>query len=110
MARGERLYVLGIDPRRNRVTVGDRQALAAPGLVGRDLHWIGSPSSGDERQVTVRIRSRHPGIGAVVRQRAGGRVEVEFAEPQLGVTPGQAAVFYDGSRVVGGCWIDGPLP
>jgi tRNA-specific 2-thiouridylase len=36
-------------------------------------------------------------------------VEVDFAEPQRGVTPGQAAVFYQGTRVLGGCWITGRL-
>jgi len=44
-----------------------------------------------------------------VRPRDGGRVEVDFAEPQRGVAPGQAAVFYAGTRVLGGCWIKGRL-
>jgi len=57
----------------------------------------------------VKIRSRHPGVPALVRSRAGGEVEVDFAEPQRGVAPGQAAVFYAGTRVLGGCWIKGRL-
>jgi tRNA-specific 2-thiouridylase len=42
---------------------------------------------------------------ASIRCLEEGEVEVEFAEPQVGVTPGQAAVFYHDSRVLGGCWI-----
>jgi len=60
-------------------------------------------------EATVRIRSRHPGVRSEVRATGGARVEIEFAEPQRGVTPGQAAVFYDGSRVLGGCWIETAL-
>ncbi|HSM49841.1 MAG TPA: aminomethyltransferase beta-barrel domain-containing protein, partial [Thermoanaerobaculia bacterium] len=62
-----------------------------------------------EVEATVRIRSRHPGVLARVRALPGGRAEVEFAAPQRGVAPGQAAVFYSGSRLLGGCWISSPL-
>jgi len=75
------------------------------------LHWIGpQPPLGSrgEIEATVRIRSRHPGVAARVRPLADGGVEVRFAEPQRGVAPGQAAVFYRGTRVLGGCWITGP--
>ena len=103
----ERLYVLGIEPRRNRVVVGAAERLGRRGLTGRGPHWIGPPPDGPI-EATVRIRSRHPGVPSRIRAVGGDRVEVEFAEPQRGVTPGQAAVFYDGSRVLGGCWIDAP--
>jgi tRNA-uridine 2-sulfurtransferase len=53
----------------------------------------------------VRIRSRHPGVEATVRPLGQGQVEVLFDQPQRGVAPGQAAVLYRGSRVLGGCWI-----
>ena len=56
--------------------------------------------------VEVKSRARHAGVAARVRELPGGRAEVEFAEPQRGVAPGQAAVFYRGTRVLGGCWID----
>jgi tRNA-uridine 2-sulfurtransferase len=100
------LYVLQIDPDHNRVVVGDDQDLMAPGLRGDRLHWIGPPPEGDIH-ATVKIRSRHPGVAARIRPQGEGRVEIDFAHPQRGVTPGQAAVFYQGSRVVGGCWIEG---
>ena len=102
------LYVLRIDPERNRVVVGGEEELMAPGLRGERLHWIGPERTG-EVEATVRIRSRHPGVPARIRPLGEGRAEVEFAAPQRGVTPGQAAVFYQGTRVLGGCWIEGRL-
>jgi len=111
-AGGGRLYVLAIDADANRVTVGSAEELARPAFTGRGLHWINpeldlaaadAATAGVE--ATVKIRSRHPGVAARVRPLAGGRCEVEFSDPQHGVAPGQAAVFYRGSRVLGGCWI-----
>ncbi|MEE8138628.1 MAG: tRNA 2-thiouridine(34) synthase MnmA [Thermoanaerobaculia bacterium] len=104
IAAGERLYVLRVEPRENRVVIGDERALLAPGLVGERLHWIG-PDPGREVEATVRIRSRHPGVPSRIRPLGGGLAEVEFSTPQPAVAPGQAAVFYQGSRVLGGCWI-----
>ncbi|HEY0782464.1 MAG TPA: tRNA 2-thiouridine(34) synthase MnmA [Thermoanaerobaculia bacterium] len=100
------LYVLAIEPLAQRVVVGPAERLLASGLRGERLHWIG-PAPDGEVEATVRIRSRHPGVRSVVRPQGGGRVEIEFAAPQRGITPGQAAVFYDGTRVLGGCWIEG---
>ncbi len=99
-----RLYVLQVVPEENAVVVGAEADLMAPGLAGERLHWIGPPPA-DAVEATVKIRSRHAGVPALVRPRPEGRVEVDFAEPQRGVAPGQAAVFYQGSRVLGGCWI-----
>ncbi|HEY6322356.1 MAG TPA: aminomethyltransferase beta-barrel domain-containing protein, partial [Thermoanaerobaculia bacterium] len=114
------LYVLAILPEENRVVVGEERELLAPGLLGERLHWIGPepPAPGGVIEATVRIRSRHPGVAARIYPRpaagpahpeAGREVEVELAVPQRGVTPGQAAVFYRGTRVLGGCWIRGRL-
>jgi tRNA-specific 2-thiouridylase len=114
------LYVLAILPEENRVVVGEERELLAPGLLGERLHWIGPepPAPGGVIEATVRIRSRHPGVAARIyprpaagpaRPEVGREVEVEFAVPQRGVTPGQAAVFYRGTRVLGGCWIRGRL-
>jgi tRNA-specific 2-thiouridylase len=54
----------------------------------------------------VQIRHRHPASPATVSAGDAGRVEVIFDEPQIAITPGQAAVFYDGDVVMGGGWID----
>jgi tRNA-specific 2-thiouridylase len=113
VAAGRRRYVLEIDAGANRVTVGGEDELAVPGLRGERLHWINPDldlaDGATEVEATVKIRSRHPGVPAVVRPLPGARAEVEFATPQRGVAPGQAAVFYQGTRVLGGCWIEGPL-
>lgn len=108
LSAGERRYVLKVLPERNEVVVGDGEQLLASGLLGSRVHWIG-PSPKGPIEATVRIRSRHPGVRAEVRPGTGSRVEVEFSVPQQSVTPGQAAVFYQGSRVLGGCWIESSL-
>jgi tRNA-uridine 2-sulfurtransferase len=110
IAAPEKLYVLGVEPAANRVVVGTEQELLAPGLSGERLHWIGDPgafSSPDGTvQATVKIRSRHPGVESTIRPLPNGRAEIHFDQPQKGVAPGQAAVFYRGTRVLGGCWIE----
>lgn len=108
VSAASRRYVLAVLPEENRVVVGGEEALLARGLRGERLSWIGPPPLG-EVEVTVRIRSRHEGVRARVRPLAGGEAEVELAEPQRAVAPGQAAVFYDGTRVLGGCWIAAAL-
>jgi len=108
VSSSKRLYVLEVLPESNEVVVGDEDDLLAPGLAGERLHWIG-PAPAGPVEATVKIRSRHAGVPSLVRPQADGRVEIDFAEPQRGVAPGQAAVFYDGARVLGGCWIEGRL-
>lgn len=110
---GARLYVLAVDPANNRVTAGGAAELASSGLVGRGLHWINpdldlaaADAASRGVEATVKLRSRHPGVEALVRPLPDGACEVEFAAPQAAVAPGQAAVFYRGSRVLGGCWIE----
>jgi tRNA-specific 2-thiouridylase len=105
VAGGERLYVLQVDTARNRLTVGSEDELLAPGLRGARLHWIAGDAP-REVEATVRIRARHAGVRARIEDLGGGRCAVEFESPQRGVAPGQAAVFYDGERVLGGCWIE----
>jgi tRNA-specific 2-thiouridylase len=108
IAASERLYVLGIEPEANRVTVGPEGELFARGLEAERTHWIG-PAPESEVEAEVRIRSRHAGVRSRIRPRQDGTVTVEFECEQFGVTPGQAAVFYDGSRVLGGSWITAAL-
>jgi tRNA-specific 2-thiouridylase len=57
----------------------------------------------------AKIRYRHTAAAATVTALAGGGARVDFAEPQSAITPGQAVVFYDGSRVLGGGWIEEAL-
>ncbi len=100
------LYVLRLEPEAKRVVVGPKQALARDRLTVSEVNWLDAgalPEKGIETQ--VKIRSASTPASAIVRSLPGGRAEVAFAEPQFGVAPGQACVFYDGTRVLGGGWI-----
>jgi tRNA-specific 2-thiouridylase len=99
------LYVLQIDPASNRVTVGGGAAATSPILRARDVNWISIPGLEGDMRVRVKIRHRHEPAWATLRSAGNNKVEAEFDEPQRAVTPGQAAVFYDGDEVVGGGWI-----
>ena len=93
----EPLYVIRIEPESRQLVVGPRSALAVGRMQVEELSWIGE----GQREVNVKVRSLAPPVRAVIED--GGWVR--FATPEYGVAPGQAAVFYDGSRVLGGGWI-----
>jgi tRNA-uridine 2-sulfurtransferase len=100
------LYVLAIRPVDNTVVVGPRDALERTTLTASQVNWIACAPPETPLQVTVQIRHRHAPAAARVRALDEGRASVTFDTPQLAVTPGQAAVFYDGDIVVGGGFID----
>jgi tRNA-specific 2-thiouridylase len=92
----EPLYVVRIEPERQRLVVGPRRALAVESLSVAGLNWIGE----GQREVTVKVRSLAAPVAAMI-----DGDEVRFSRPEYGVAPGQAAVVYDGSRLLGGGWI-----
>jgi len=96
----EPLYVVELRPEENAVVVGPEAALYRRALLVRQLHWT-SGFPGAEFSCQVKIRYRSPAVPARVRV-DGDAAQVEFAAPQRAVTPGQAAVFYDGEVVLGG--------
>ncbi|MEW5762401.1 MAG: tRNA 2-thiouridine(34) synthase MnmA [Bacillota bacterium] len=102
IAAGEPLYVVALDPVRNAVVVGPERALYREALVAGELNWIAFDALQAPLQVQARIRYRHREAPATVAPRDEGRVLVRFFTPQRAITPGQAAVFYDGDLVVGG--------
>lgn len=105
LAWSEPLYVVGIDAARRQVLVGEKEHLAVSELSLQEVNWaIEEPSQ--PLRTTCRIRYRHHEVPAVVTPLGEGRARVLFDAPQNGVTPGQAAVFYDADRVVGGGWIE----
>jgi tRNA-uridine 2-sulfurtransferase len=106
VATGERLYVVKLEPARNRVVVGPRSALGCARAALREVNWLGEtpPAAGIDLQ--VKHRAREPAVAARLLPGEDGRAEVAFALPQAGVAPGQACVFYDGTRVLGGGWIE----
>jgi tRNA-specific 2-thiouridylase len=104
-----RLYVLKIDADSGDVTVGPRSALDRTTFTASQVNWIGRDPAAGWISATAQIRHRHRPASGRVRALDEGRAEFEFDQPQPAVTPGQAAVFYDGDVVLGGGWIDGNL-
>jgi tRNA-specific 2-thiouridylase len=100
------LYVLRIDADSGQVTVGSREALERRSLTASQVNWTCGDVPNDWRAVTAQIRHRHRPASGRVRALPDGRAAFECDEPLSAVTPGQAAVFYDGDVVVGGGWID----
>jgi tRNA-specific 2-thiouridylase len=98
-------YVLRIVPEQNAVVIGGGERLLRSRLFARSAAWLEAPP-GEPFEAEVRIRYRHAPARARVRAEGGG-FDVEFAEPQRAVAPGQAAVVYRGERVLGGGFIDG---
>lgn len=100
------LYVVRLDPATRRVVVGPREALAVASASLSDLNWIGPPLGAQGCDVMVKVRS----AAAAVAAHIDGRGHVHFASPEYGVAPGQAAVAYDGDRLLGGGWIAATQP
>jgi tRNA-specific 2-thiouridylase len=101
----EPLYVVEVDANQNRVVVGSADDLLKHEMTVERLNWISIPTLTEPIDVTVKIRSRAEEAAARLSPNPDGSVQVRFAEAQRAVTPGQAAVFYDGDIVVGGGWI-----
>lgn len=104
VATGSPLYVIQVAPDKNQVVVGGEEELYTRTMRVRELNWIAIPELRDRLRVSAKIRHKHQPAPATLEPR-GDEVLVTFDEPQRAVTPGQAAVFYDGDIVVGGGWI-----
>jgi len=97
-------YVVRVDAETNTVVVGDKDELLADSLTADRVNWIaGKPPA--RARIQARIRSRHDLAPAEISFIEPGKAQVEFDEPQMSVTSGQAVVFYDGEEVLGGGWI-----
>jgi tRNA-specific 2-thiouridylase len=98
----EPLFVLKVDAATRRVTVGPREALKTSRILLKDVNWLADPA--EAAHCVVKVRSMRAAVPARVTATAAG-AEVELMEPEEGVAPGQACVFYLESRVLGGGWI-----
>jgi tRNA-specific 2-thiouridylase len=99
VATGERLYVLRLEPQRNTAVVGTRQEVSARRYALRDVRFTADPP-GSRFASQVVLRYRGPAISCAV-ELGGSEARLELAEPAL-VSPGQAAVWYEGDEVIGG--------
>lgn len=101
-------YVVRIDASSNRVIVGPKEALARDVVYVKDINLLGlGAESGNGIPISVKLRSVSQAYPATLFLLAEGTARIQLQTPQYGVSAGQAAVFYDGSRVVGGGWITG---
>lgn len=106
-ALGTPHYVAAIDADSGDVTLVPRDGLQRRTMFVSGVHWlVDAPADGREVRATVKVRARHRPVGAVITA-GGDAARVAFDEPVDAITPGQAAVFYDSTRVLGGAWIDG---
>lgn len=110
IAAPEPLYVIGIDAGRDQILVGPEERLHSSRLIARNPNWIAIDTLNKPIRVTAKIRSRAAEAAATLLPLADGRVRVEFDEPLRAITPGQAVVFYQQDRVLGGGWIDRDNP
>lgn len=105
VATGSPLYVIQIKGDARQVVVGGSEDLYAKTLRAGKVNLISVEELTGPKRVSVKIRHRHEPAAATIEQAAGNEILVTFDEPQRAVTPGQAAVFYEGEVVVGGGWI-----
>ena len=104
-ATGRATYVVEIDRAANRLIVGEDAALHSTTCEVRNVNWIAFAAPPETIEARVRIRHRHEAAEAIIEPASHEIARITFREPQRAITPGQAAVFYSGERVLGGGWI-----
>jgi tRNA-uridine 2-sulfurtransferase len=105
VATGTPLYVIQIKGDSRQVVVGAQEELYSRTLRAHRLNWISVDELREPMRVSIKIRHRHQGAAAVIEKSGANEIRATFDEAQRAITPGQAAVFYDGDVVVGGGWI-----
>jgi tRNA-specific 2-thiouridylase len=107
VTRPEPLYVIATDPASRRVIAGSNDDLLRGSLTANRVNWVSIAPIDAARRAGVKIRYKHSAAPATLTPGPDpSRVQVLFDEPQRAITPGQAAVFYDGDTLLGGGWIE----
>jgi tRNA-specific 2-thiouridylase len=101
---GPPLYVIRLDAPNRQVVVGPKESLAQKRIGLHSVNWLGEGAT-ENREVGVKIRSTRPPAPATLTLTETGSAEVVLHGVEEGVSPGQACVFYDGDRMLGGGWI-----
>ena len=109
IAAADPLYVVKLDPVLNRVIVGDRESAGSLDCSVTRLNWVSMTEPTAPIRCEVQVRYRSSPVVVSVIPLEGDRVKLVFDEPQFGITPGQAAVFYDGEMLLGGGIIEKSL-
>ncbi len=102
IAHSEPLYVVALDAVNNRVVVGDRAATLTAECTVQRINWVSIAAPTAPMRTEVQIRYRSAATPATVIPLEANRVRVVFDEPQSSITPGQAAVWFDGDVLLGG--------
>jgi tRNA-specific 2-thiouridylase len=105
VAGAQPMYVVDLLPQENLVVVGTHAETFARGLIFDRANWVAIPEPSGPIEAHIQIRYKSAPVPAVVTPLGDGQFEVVFASPQRAVTPGQAAVLYEGDTVLGGGWI-----
>ena len=101
-SHGERVYVTGIDPVTNTVTIGRGNELLRTSLIAKDVNLIGVDRLEGEQRVEAQVRYKDTATPATVMVQPDGSIRVVFDSPKRAITPGQSLVMYDGDRLLGG--------
>jgi tRNA-specific 2-thiouridylase len=101
-AHGERVYVTGIDPATNTVTIGRGNDLLRTTLIVKEINLIGIDRLEGELRVEAQVRYKDTAAPAMVTPQPDGSIRVVFSSPKRAITPGQSLVMYDGDRLLGG--------
>lgn len=108
VALGHPIYVVDIDPAKNQVILGEKEALLKKSLIARQINLL-SPRAADmtrPMRCTAKIRYNHSPQPALMTLTGADEFSLDFDDPQSAITPGQAVVLYDNDVVLGGGWIE----
>ena len=96
------LYVKEVDSQKNEVQVSEREVLFEKSFMCEKMNWFADPYS---RKLEVKTRYRQKAVPVELLQEKNGFLSVSLLKPLFAISPGQAAVFYEGDRLIGGGWI-----